>query len=358
MNHERVNSKAFLRGGVRMSAALLLAALAQVALAAPGIPSRVDEPANPVGSDTSTDRLAQAVNAVIKVKVKAVPNARSLTTLGAEREGSGIIVGPNGLVLTIGYLIVEAESIELEDNAGKVLPATLVAYDHASGFGLVRSLVPLAIPPVELGDSGKLGESDSAIFASAGGIDAASSTTVVSRRRFAGYWEYMIDDAIFTSPPRFDHSGAALIDKSGALVGVGSLIVSDSSASPRRLPGNMFVPINLLKPILDELVKSGTSSRGRHPWLGITSQEMEGRVFISKVQSDGPAERAGLRAGDILLAVGATRVAKLEEFYNALWQGTRPGDELTLTVLQGAEVKTLVVKSMDRTEYMRSKTSI
>ncbi len=358
MNHAQVDSTTFLRAVMRISASLLLAALAQSALSAPSIPSRVDEPVKPAVSDTSIDRLAQAVNAVIKVKVKAIPNARSLATLGAEREGSGIIVGPNGLVLTIGYLIVEAESIELEDNAGKVLPATLVAYDHASGFGLVRSLVPLAIPPVELGDSGKLGESDSAIFAAAGGIDAASFTTVVSRRRFAGYWEYMIDDAIFTSPPRFDHSGAALIDKSGALVGVGSLIVADSSASPRRLPGNMFVPINLLKPILEELVKSGSSARARRPWLGITSQEVEGRVFISKVQADGPAQRAGLRAGDILLAVGATRVTKLEEFYNALWQGTRPGDELALTVLQGAQVRKVVVKSMDRTEYMRSKTSI
>ncbi|MEO8134597.1 MAG: S1C family serine protease [Betaproteobacteria bacterium] len=337
---------------------LLLILVAPAIDAAPNIPPAINPPDKTAVTESGVDRLAQAVNAVIKVKVKAVPNARSLATLGAQREGSGIIVGPNGLVLTIGYLIVEAESVELEDNAGKVVPASVVAYDHASGFGLVRSLAPLAIAPVELGDSAKLGESDSAIFAAAGGIDAASSTTVVSRRRFAGYWEYMIEDAIFTSPPRFDHSGAALIDKSGALVGVGSLIVADSSASPRRLPGNMFVPINLLKPILSELLQSGSSHRGRHPWLGITSQEVEGRVFVSKVQADGPAERAGLRSGDILLAVGGTKIAKLEELYAAIWKGAQPGDEVTLTVLQGAEVKQIVVKSMDRSDYMRTKSRV
>ncbi|MEP7083527.1 MAG: S1C family serine protease, partial [Betaproteobacteria bacterium] len=235
---------------------------------------------------------------------------------------------------------------------------TVVAYDNASGFGLVRTLAPLGITPIELGNSGALAATESAIFAAAGGIDAASSTTVVSRRRFAGYWEYMIDDAIFTTPPRFDHSGAALIDRNGALVGVGSLIVADAMASQRRQPGNMFVPINLLKPILAEMIETGSSRRGKRPWLGITSQEVEGRVFISKVQDDSPAERAGLKQGDILLSVGSTRITKLEEFYGSLWKDTAPGDEISLTVLQGTEVRKISVQSIDRAKYIRAKSSI
>ena len=168
----------------------------------------------------------------------------------------------------------------------------------------------------------------------------------------------MIDDAIFTSPPRFDHSGAALIDRNGALVGVGSLIVADALASQRRLPGNMFVPINLLKPILEEMVQTGSSLRGKHPWLGITSQEVEGRVFISRVQDDSPAERAGLRQGDILLSVGAARVTKLEELYSSLWKDRQPGDEIAITVLQGTEVRKISVRSIDRAQYVRSKARI
>jgi S1-C subfamily serine protease len=311
-------------------------------------------------NQAGAERLATAIKSVVKLRAKALPDARSLATLGAEREGSAIVVGPNGLALTIGYLIIEAESIELQDSQGKAVPATTVAYDHSTGFGLVRALTPLGVTPIPLGDSKAMSEADNAIFATAGGIDAATSTTVVSKRRFAGYWEYMIDDAIFTSPPRFDHSGAALIDRDGKLVGVGSLIVADSAGlgTSRRLPGNMFVPIDLLKPIFDELVQTGQSKRGKHPWLGITSQELEGRVYVQKVQADSPAERAGLKNGDIPLGIGSERITKLEDFYTILWKDRKPGDDIPLTVLQGTEVRKIMVRSIDRSEYVRAKARV
>lgn len=311
----------------------------------------------------TAERLEHAIGAVVKLRSKALPDARSLSTLGSEREGSAIVIGPDGLALTIGYLIVETETIELEDNRGKVVPASMVAYDHGTGFGLVRALAPLDAKPIPLGDSKAVQESDNAIFATAGGVDAATSATVVAKRRFAGYWEYMIDGAIFTTPPRFDHSGAALIDREGKLVGVGSLIVNDALRDPNRagrarIPGNMFVPIELLKPIIDELVATGSAKAGKHPWLGITSQEMEGRVYVQKVQADSPAERAGLRAGDILLSVGSDRISKLEDFYAVLWKDRRPGDDIVLTVLQGTEVNKVTVRSIDRSEYVKVKTRV
>ena len=216
----------------------------------------------------------------------------------------------------------------------------------------------VSIIAVPLGDSKGLAETDSAIFATAGGVDAATSTMVVSKRRFAGYWEYMIDDAIFTSPPRFDHSGAALINREGKLVGIGSLIVADAANTSRKLPGNMFVPIDLLKPIFDEMIQTGSNKKGRVPWIGVTSQEMEGRVYIQRVQADGPAERAGLKSGDILLGVGTEKITKLEEFYRSLWKDRKPGDEVPVTVLQGTEVRKIMIKSIDRSEYVRTKAKI
>ncbi len=341
--------------------------LASQAAGATGAPASAipsDAPptsASPASADSpDSAALVKAIASVVKLKTRALPNARSLQTLGVEREGSAVVIGQNNLLLTIGYLIIEAETVEVENSDGRFVPATVVAYDHASGFGMVRALTPLGITPIELGSSGKVGESDNAIFAAGGGIDAASSIMVVSKRRFAGYWEYMIDDALFTSPPRFDHSGAALIDRNGRLIGVGSLIVADTlpTGDKRKLPGNMFVPIDLLKPIMDEMLATGSSAKGQQPWLGITSQELEGRVFVQRVQKESPAEAAGLKQGDILLSIGSDRIAKLEDLYTHLWRNRRPGDEVTLTVLQGTEVRKITVKSIDRREYFRPKSSI
>ena len=345
--------------GCSRRAAIVFATLAIAALPALAGPTLGTATAERSPADQATaERLAKAINGVVKIRTKALPDARSLQTLGAEREGSAVIVGPNDLALTIGYLIIEAETIELVDNEGKAVPATTVAYDHSTGFGLVRALAPLSIAPVPMGDSKALAETDSAIFATAGGVDAATSTMVVSKRRFAGYWEYMIDDAIFTSPPRFDHSGAALINREGKLVGIGSLIVADAANTSRKLPGNMFVPIDLLKPIFDEMIQTGSNKKGRVPWIGVTSQEMEGRVYIQRVQADGPAERAGIKSGDILLGVGTEKITKLEEFYRSLWKDRKPGDEVPVTVLQGTEVRKILIKSIDRSEYVRTKAKI
>ena len=360
---------------------MALYAIATLIVAAPTLagPSLASQPGSSAGSaaalapsdagDKATskasvgpdgDALARAIASVVKIKIKASPGARSLQTLGAQREGSAIVVGRDNLLLTIGYLIVEADTVEVENGDGRFVPATVVAYDHASGFGLVRALTPIGLTPIELGSSARMAESDSAIFAPAGGVDAASSTVLVSKRRFAGYWEYMIDDALFTSPPRFDHSGAALIDRNGKLVGVGSLVVADvlPPTERRKLPGNMFVPIDLLKSIMDELLATGTSAKAHRPWIGVTSHEVEGRVFVQRVQRDSPAEAAGLRQGDIVLSVGIEKVAKLEDFYSELWKNRKAGDDVPLTVLQGTEVRKITVKSINRAQYARPKSSI
>jgi S1-C subfamily serine protease len=185
-----------------------------------------------------------------------------------------------------------------------------------------------------------------------------SIATVVSKRQFAGYWEYLIDNAIFTSPPRLDHSGAALINKDGELVGIGSLLVMDALKPGERFPGNMFVPVELLEPILAEMIATGRQKAGRRPWIGVSSMQDDGRLRVLRVTEESPADEAGLRAGDFILGLGGAPVKDLEDFYRALWGAGAPGVEVPLRVLRGGEVREIRVRSMDRLDFVRRKPTI
>jgi len=261
-------------------------------------------------------------------------------------------------VLTIGYLILEADQVDVTTSRGRTVPATVAAYDHATGFGLLRPVLPLDVKPIKLGTSAGVEQLDRMMIAAGGGEETVSVATVVSRRRFAGYWEYLIDGAIFTSPPRTDHSGAALINKDGELVGIGSLFVMDAMTPGERLPGNMFVPIDLLKPILDEMVATGRQKAGARPWLGLSSLEEDGRIKVLRVSEDGPADKAGILPGDILLAMGGEKLERLDDFYRRLWSSGAPGVEVTLKVLHGSDIRDVRVRSIDRLDFIRKKPTI
>jgi S1-C subfamily serine protease len=298
-----------------------------------------------------TDKL---FGAIVKVSAVAIANARSAATLGHERQGSGVVIGDNGLVLTIGYLIVEADDVKITDARGRTLPATIVGYDHASGLGLIRSVVPLNVAPVSLGDSSKIAEHDPVLIASSGD-DGAAFAWVVSKRLFTGSWEYQLDDAIYTSPPTMNWSGAALIDRDGKLVGIGSLIVREATDGDPKVPGNVFVPIDLLKPILADLVKTGHRSGPARPWLGVAADEVQGRLLVTRVSPESPADQAGMQVGDIILGVAGDTVHTQSEFYRKVWARGKAGDEIPLKVLQGVDVKDITVRSIDRTDYFRPK---
>jgi S1-C subfamily serine protease len=306
--------------------------------------------------DKEKDEAAELLSAVVQVKAKILPNARSLATLGPQRQGSGVLVR-DGYVLTIGYLVIEAEAIEVVAQDGKAVPATLAAYDHASGFGLLKLIGPLVAKPLPLGDSTVLAEREPTMVASHSGREGVNLVYVVSRRPFSGSWEYQLDSAIYTYPPVQNWSGAALIGAKGELLGIGSLIVPDAGGPGTQSPGNMFVPIDLLKPIFDDLVAKGRAAGPMRPWLGLNAEEMRGRVFVQRVSAEGPAERAGLKGGDIVVGVGSEEVSSLADFYRKVWARGAAGVDVPLRVLQGMQMKEVTVRSIDRIEYFRQKTT-
>jgi S1-C subfamily serine protease len=310
-------------------------------------PARPGPPALRPGSERTVDILS-----VVKLRSKAFAGARSSATLGPQREGTGVVLDAQGLVLTIGYLILEAETIELSTADGTSFPAMVVGYDSATGFGLLRAQRPLPIAPIAIGESAKIGNRDRVLIV---GFDGVAPAVVVSRRPFVGFWEYLLDEAIYTAPVTVNWSGAALLDHEGKLLGIGSLSVNDAVGTDSQVPGNLFVPIDLLKPLLADLVKNGKSSARPRPWLGVQTQEVQGNVIVTRVSPDGPADAASLRPGDVIVSLGGDLIKGQAEFYIRLWARGPAGVKIPLQVLRAGKIESVTVNSIDRDTYYRSK---
>jgi S1-C subfamily serine protease len=297
--------------------------------------------------------LVRTHAAVVGVLSTAVEEASSIATLGRERRGSGVLIGDDGLVLTIGYLILEADHVDLVVEGERTVPARVVAYDIATGFGLLQALAPVRVAPVRLGNSSAMPADAPLVIASGGPAGGLSLARLVSQRPFSGYWEYHIDGAVFTSPPRADHSGAGLFNLDGELLGIGSLVVSEAAGPGQgRLPGNMFVPIDLLKPILGELRAQGASRSSTRAWLGLNCVEGSEGVRVMRVTRDGPADLAGLQPGDQILRVDGTEVAGLESFYKSLWRDP-PERDVAIEIRRDGQTQTITAKSLDRLKTLR-----
>jgi S1-C subfamily serine protease len=300
----------------------------------------------------------ELVAAVVRIKTFINPDGQTVQSLGREREGSGIVIDEDGLVLTIGYLMVEAHAAQIVTNEGRTVPAEIVGYDHESGFGLLRATVPLKIKPLAFGKSADVKDRDPVLIIGAGGADAVTPAYVVSKREFAGGWEYLLDEAIFTSPPHAAWSGAALVSREGRLVGVGSLIVGDAAGDGSAKPGNMFVPIDRLLPILGDLLADGRISGAGRPWLGVTAEDTRGRLTVARVTPGGPAERAGLQRGDVIVGVAGDTPRSLADFYRKIWAVGAAGATVPLDVIHGGDKRRLDVKSINRLDHLKLKSTL
>jgi len=309
-------------------------------------------------AQAQTPSASDIMDAVVQVHAMVPEDARTAEHLGTFRDGSGIVIDDDGLIVTIGYVIMESTSLAItRADGGDPVPADMVAYDHNTGFGLLRTREPLQVKPVVLGSSADLEEGGTAMIVSRGDAYPVTPAQVVSRREFTGYWEYLLEDAIFTMPPHRHFGGAALINEAGKLVGIGSLYVNDAAGPETMSPGNMFVPIDALKPILADLVQTGRSAKPANPWLGIYTDQREGRVLVTRVAAEGPAWKAGIKAGDIIIGVGGHRVSGMPDFLRRVWAHGEAGAEVVVDVLSmdssDLEIKHIPVRSRDRRDWLK-----
>lgn len=359
------------RGLRRLALTIGAAALPLLANAAAASTARPDPAAPPAAAERTAHAgaaaepltvaaqslaLERAAAAVVGLQVVAVDDASTAATLGRARQGSGVVIGADGLVLTIGYLLLEAEQVELVTDDGGRIPARVVGVDVASGFGLVQALAPLKLAPVPLGEADSALLEQPLLMVSGGAGGAIGSALLMSRRAFSAYWEYHLDSALWTAPPRADHSGAALFNLRGELLGIGSLVVADSRGADGaggQQPGNLFVPVDALKPVLRELIETGRTRASQRAWLGVNCVERDGDVRVVRVTGDSPADVAGLQRGDRILRIDGAPVSTLEQLWKRLWAGESPERAVQLEIERDGQPLALTVQSVEREKTLR-----
>ena len=298
--------------------------------------------------------LDAALDSVLLVRAEIPDDAFTASILGTERVGNGIVIGRDGLVLTIGYLITEASAIWLTTNQGTVVAGDALAYDQATGFGVVQPLGRLGVAPLERGSAASCKAGDKVVVAGHGGRAHALQASVHAKREFAGYWEYVLDEAIFTLPAHPQWGGAALIGGDGRLLGVGSLLVEEKTHG-ETAQGNMIVPIDLLEPILGNLLRTGTTGRPARPWLGMYTTEVEHHLVVAGLAERGPAAQAGVQIGDMVLEVAGRPVSGLAGLFRSIWRTGDAGAEVPLTLTRKGEKKRITVRSADRADFLKKR---
>lgn len=317
-----------------------------------------DTPAPEENAASEKLTIDQMIEPVVRIKVYVDPDARTSQSLGYERDGSGIVIDSNGLVLTIGYLMVEAHTAEIITNDGRKIAANIVGYDHDTGFGLLRATAPLKLRAMQFGKAADLKVGEPVLASSFGGRDGTVPAFIAALREFAGSWEYLIDGAIFTAPAHSHWSGAALINREGKLVGVGSLIVGDVGGKHTGVAGNMYVPIDLLPPILADLINDGRAANAPKPWLGVNTEEVNGKLIVSRITPGSPAEKSGMKRGDVIVSIGGEAPTGLADMYRKIWSRGGAGVDVPVDFERDGGKRHLDIKSMNRLDHLRLKSTL
>ncbi len=300
---------------------------------------------------TTEEDFKEIYQSIVKIESIIPEDARTAKTLGTERLGNGVIIH-NNYILTIGYLVAEAETINITmPNGGKV-PGELVGYDHATGFGILKTVLPKKLTGLAIGNSDQISKEEKLFVLPSLSAGMPSVANMVSRRSFAGWWEYFLDKPIYTYPMNNSFAGTPLVNEYGEIVGIGSLYVADAVLPGVVSPGNLFVPINELKPILDDLINNGKRTKNIKPYMGLTSDDSLGVVKITRVNENGPAAKAGFLENDTILTVNKKNISNIEDFYKTVWSLGGPGSKLTFQIQRGETKMDLELTTMDRNDFL------
>ena len=299
---------------------------------------------------TTEEDILNIYKSVVKIDSIIPPEARTAQSLGTVRGGNGVVIDDKH-ILTIGYIVVEAETITITLPDGKKFPGELIGYDHTTGFGILRTIIQSDLTPLKIGDSDQLTKEDFLYVLPYLTEGRPSAVKMVSRRSFAGWWEYFLDKPIYTYPANSSFAGSALINEYGEVLGIGSLYVGDAAATGISSPGNMFVPINDLKPILDDLIQNGRRTKDIKPYMGLTSSDNTGQVKITRVNDNGPAAKAGFSVNDTILAVNNEKINNIEDFYKVVWSFGGPGTKLQFDIERNQEKLNIELTTMDRNDF-------
>ena len=301
--------------------------------------------------------LGPALGTLVSIQSYIPDNAMSAGMLGTERTGHGIRLREDGLIVTIGYVVTEAEEIWITSHDRRAVPGFVVGSDFESGLALIKPTMPLPGPIMEIGDPSMLGVGDTACIAGSREANPqAVEVHVVAKQEFAGRWEYVLDKAIFTAPPYESWSGAALLDQEGRLCGVGSLVIQGFEVNETRRATNMFVPIDLLPPIIDEICEYGRRSTPPRPWLGLLVDDEDDGLIVVGVYRNCPADKAGLRPGDVIIRGGDQPVHSLANMFKTVWSLGAAGINVPLLVLRSSQLQEVVIRSTDRSEFLKKGT--
>lgn len=298
--------------------------------------------------------LNEVLQAVVGLRATVPPDAHSAERLGTERAGNGCVISMEGLVVTVGYLVTEAESTWLVSGDGRVIPADVVGRDQETGLALVQALEPLDLPTLRLGHSSDIRIGERVVVAGVGGVEHSVDARIVAKQEFAGYWEYLLDEAFFTTPAHPHWAGTALISGDGGLIGIGSLYVQQVTQNRTPIDVNMMIPIDLLPPIVDDLVRYGTTRRPPRPWIGMQAAEFGENLVVVGLTDNGPASVADVRVGDVVIGIEGEPVDSLANLFRRMWSLGEAGVEVPLNIFRNGEQIEVVVKSEDRAKNYRS----
>lgn len=302
----------------------------------------------------SADPMDILMRSIVSVRATVPDDARTAANFGTKRLGSGVVLDANGLIVTAGYTIAEADTVSVTFSDDRTEPADIVAYDEATGLGLLRISRTLKTTPIMLGKSSLVKKNQLLMIIPAAGESEARGVKVGKIEKFTGGWEYIVEGAIHTYPPSTSFTGAALVSENAELLGIGSLVTIDIDIDPKiRVPGNVFVPVDSLTRVLGELIISGRSQASRKPWLGLDTKQTKNGIIVSSVIADGPADKSGIKAGDTIVAVNQDKVAGQTEMYEKIWSSHKPGDEVHLLVIRENRYNNIPVDSIDYYDWLQ-----